>query len=97
MLVCVGRELAGLAGPEAGRGRGGSFRCWLDVRDAGNRRQRFIGRARQLGLDLGERPSFGLTTLDRHELQQVPPPVPGDPAPAAERRVHKADGSIPAD
>src|ERR1700733_4924129 len=46
MLVCVGRELAGLACPEAGRGRGGSFRCLLDVRDAGNRRQRFIGRAR---------------------------------------------------
>ena len=70
-------ELGGLARPEASRGRGGSLWRQPDARHAGDSRERFVGRARQLGLDLRQRPSFGLTALDRHELQQVPSAVCG--------------------
>ena len=88
--------LRGRACPETGWGRREDVRRGLGVRDAGDRRQSFVGRARQLGLDLGQLPSFGLTALDRYQLQQVPPPVPGDPAPPAQRRIHQADGDVPA-
>ena len=86
-----GRRLAGLlrlAHPEAGRGRRGGLRRRLDVRDAGDRCQRLVGRARQLDLDLGERSSLRLTALDGDELKQVPLPGTAAPGPggSAENR-----------
>ena len=35
--------------------------------------------------------------LDRHQLQQVPRAVPGDPPAAAQRRVDQPDRDVPAD
>ena len=104
-----GAARAGLAppGPAAGRRRPGRRAQKRDgaakaacgagrCPGRGRPRQRLVGRARQLGLDLGERSSLRLTALDRYELKQVPLPVLGDPAPAAQRRVDQPDGDVPA-
>ena len=53
--------LRGRTCPETRRGRAEDVRCGRGVRDACDRRQSFVGRARQLGLDLGQRPPFRLT------------------------------------
>ena len=75
--------LTRLARPEAGRCLSTDAWPGPGVREACHRGQRFVGRARQLSLDLGERSSLCLTALDRYQLQQVSPPVLSDPAPAA--------------
>jgi hypothetical protein len=56
-----------------------------------------VGGAGQLLLDGDQGQPLGLEALDGDELEQVPRPVQGRPAPVGERPVDQADGRVPAD